>query len=315
MVDTSPLPVPVSALDNVLAITTGVHVTCAVTEDDDAWCWGLDWNGVLGTTEVDSGATTSTPLKVEFPEGVSIKDIVLSVGRDGPTACALSRAGSVYCWGSNGYGQVADGTTTHREMPTEVEGMSGGDRLSVGFYQFSLLKTEGSIHVWGNCEHCGCFGAEPVGGWDDCAGISCSMNPYEILSEDDGYAIADTASGVRGYAGFLDQSGSAWGWGRNAYGELGTGDNDGGDGLFCEVDGADWPYFEMPQQVALDVELTQVSFGHYHGCAIDVDGNAWCWGRNDDGELGIGRGNALDEFGGFECSFTPMKVLDPYGAE
>jgi serine/threonine-protein kinase len=34
--------------------------------------------------------------------------------------CALSEAGSVYCWGSNDRGELGDGTTTDRLQPTLI---------------------------------------------------------------------------------------------------------------------------------------------------------------------------------------------------
>jgi alpha-tubulin suppressor-like RCC1 family protein len=35
-------------------------------------------------------------------------------------ACAINSGGQLYCWGYNAYGQVGDGTTTDRSVPTLV---------------------------------------------------------------------------------------------------------------------------------------------------------------------------------------------------
>jgi alpha-tubulin suppressor-like RCC1 family protein len=40
--------------------------------------------------------------------------------------------------------------------------------------------------------------------------------------------------------------------------------------------------------VALARPVREIAAGSTHACAIDVDGAAWCWGTNDQGELGNG---------------------------
>jgi alpha-tubulin suppressor-like RCC1 family protein len=45
----------------------------------------------------------------------------------------------------------------------------------------------------------------------------------------------------------------------------------------------------VPDEVALqaiDLDRRTLAVGGYHSCAIDLAGAAWCWGANDDGQLG-----------------------------
>ena len=43
-------------------------------------------------------------------------------GNNSDHFCALNSDGTVFCWGSNEFGQVGDGSTTHRLVPVQVTG-------------------------------------------------------------------------------------------------------------------------------------------------------------------------------------------------
>lgn len=77
----------------------------------------------------------------------------------------------------------------------------------------------------------------------------------------------------------LASGGAAWCWGwGNYYGEL-------GDGTTSSR--------AVPARVAGNHVFTQISAGSDHTCALTAAGAAWCWGRNQDGELGDGTATAL----------------------
>jgi alpha-tubulin suppressor-like RCC1 family protein len=64
-------------------------------------------------------------------------------------------------------------------------------------------------------------------------------------------------------------------WGRNDVGELG--------------DGAASPFNNpVPVMVQGLPPVVQISAGQYQACAIDQSSNAWCWGDNNDGQVGDG---------------------------
>jgi alpha-tubulin suppressor-like RCC1 family protein len=54
-------------------------------------------------------------------------------------SCAMVAGGTVYCWGSNDGGQIGDGTTVGRPIPTLVPGTLGTAAIEAGDRHTCLL--------------------------------------------------------------------------------------------------------------------------------------------------------------------------------
>jgi alpha-tubulin suppressor-like RCC1 family protein len=66
-----------------------------------------------------------------------------------------------------------------------------------------------------------------------------------------------------------------WAWGDNNHGNLGT--------------GAGSPSVGVPAQVGTDADWAYVGaaqFAYNHACAAKTGGEIWCWGANNNGEVG-----------------------------
>ena len=99
---------------------------CGVTTSHEAWCWGNNDDGRLGGPSADtciSGSVTfacsTTPVAVSG--GIEFASVV--VGAD--HACGLAVDGSVFCWGSNEFGELGDGSTQGSPVPVPVRGLTG----------------------------------------------------------------------------------------------------------------------------------------------------------------------------------------------
>src|SRR5262249_29853478 len=105
-------PPPVPGLSGVAEVTAGNAYTSARLTDGTVRCWGVNGPGGLG-----GGATTArlTPPTVAGRSGVTE-----DTGGSGEPLGARLADGTARCWGSNGAGQLGDGTTTYRPAPTLV---------------------------------------------------------------------------------------------------------------------------------------------------------------------------------------------------
>jgi alpha-tubulin suppressor-like RCC1 family protein len=131
----------------VAAIEIGGSHSCAITTSGSAKCWGENTYGQLGD------GTTANKLTAVVVTGLTSGIATISAGGSvAPTsylACALTTAGKVKCWGSNGSGQLGDGTTTQRTIPIDVLGLASGiAAISAGSNHICSLTTSGGVKCW-----------------------------------------------------------------------------------------------------------------------------------------------------------------------
>jgi hypothetical protein len=100
-------PVTVQDLDNAVALSAAEEYACAVTSTGSVECWGqTNEYGQLGH---HPDSAQDRPMAVEsLPSGA------VAVTTGSRHACALLSDGRVFCWGSNYFGQLGDGSTSDR---------------------------------------------------------------------------------------------------------------------------------------------------------------------------------------------------------
>jgi hypothetical protein len=67
------------------------------------------------------------------------------------------------CWGRNDEGQLGDGTTSRRTVPTPVKGISNVVDVATGAVNTCAIVADGSVWCWGDNKH-GQLGIGSIGG-------------------------------------------------------------------------------------------------------------------------------------------------------
>jgi alpha-tubulin suppressor-like RCC1 family protein len=168
--------------------------------------------------------------------------------------------GNLWGWGTNGSGQLGDGTRTDKSSPIQtVAGGTNWKRVSVSNSTIGAIKSDGTLWMWG---------LNAYGHLGDNTTISRS-SPVQTVAG--GTNWKQVSCGANHSAAIKTDS-TLWLWGYDTYGEI-------GDNTVI--------FRSSPvQTISIGTNWKQVVCGFKHTSAIKTDGSLWCWGRNLKGQLG-----------------------------
>lgn len=255
----SPEPVGVTGLGSgATAIAAGDAHTCAVA-DGGVKCWGGNLSGQLG-----SGTKTNSLVPVDvagLAGGVGAVGAVAAVTAGANHTCALSSSGGVKCWGSNGTGQLGDGTTADGSVPVDVTGLASGvSAIAAGANHTCALTSGGSVKCWG-----GNYAGQLGSGTN-----TDSLVPVDVTnlgSEVSAIAAGGSQTCALTRDGLTESAVKCWG-------------SNLGDGTTASS--------SIPVDVSLGSVVTAIAVGSEHACALASDTGVKCWGLNNLGQLGTG---------------------------
>jgi len=235
------------------AVSAGWSHTCGVTMSGAAYCWGSNSSGELG-----DGSTTAHASPAPVAGGLRFAEVVTGAGNENYT-CGVTTGGTAYCWGSNRYGGLGDGTTVGHTSPAPVVGGLSFASLSAGTTTCGVT-TGGSAYCWG-------FNAFGQRG----DGTNSSVTAPQAVAGGLSFAVVSQY----GFATCGVTTGSAaYCWGRGDDGQLG--------------DGTSTVLMSLPAPVTGGIAFAAVRRGWFHTCGVATDGAAYCWGWDYWGQLGDG---------------------------
>jgi len=254
------LPAPVLGMGaDIRAVAMGVSRTCAVKLDGTVWCWGQNHAGALGQgVESDSYSEPRNPILAG--------QATLITARSAYSCAAMSNDGqgsadSVQCWGGNYHGVAGDGANSNRAKPTVVLDLPGDvTALAAGLEHMCAIASN-KLYCWGNNS-------------ESQLGVSLFSN------KNTAFAVPGVGNGplavAAGYAHtcVVNAAGAVLCWGRNNDGQLG--------------DGTQTKRVSATPALVLTANAATLALGERHSCATDTSGAVWCWGKNNQGQLGDG---------------------------
>jgi len=138
---TSYTPVRVTGGHAFRQVSTAGDQTCGVTTDFYAFCWGMNDFGQLGTGD-RMHRFTPTPVAGGLRFYQVDTGLLHTCGVSYPDRRA-------YCWGLNEFGELGDGTTGSRFVPTPVAGGLAFRHVSPGQDVTCAVTTAARAYCWG----------------------------------------------------------------------------------------------------------------------------------------------------------------------
>jgi len=141
------VPVTVPNITDAIVVAAGGQHTCAVLKGGAVQCWGYGQQGQLG-----SGTTNFAGPSYGSPTPVPVSGITnaVAVAAGLMFSCAILSDGTVQCWGSNGNGQLGDGTTTNRSVPVTLPNITNAIAVAAGDEHTCAVLSGGTVQCWGS---------------------------------------------------------------------------------------------------------------------------------------------------------------------
>lgn len=251
---------PVTAIaSGVAKVSAGGLHTCAVMTDGSLRCTGLNSIGQLGLGNQTNVSTFTQVGNAAIFANEKVIDVVAGLYH----TCATTQSKWLFCWGSNGSGELGiNAAGDFRTSPQYVD-LPGVESFGLGAWGSCALTAGGE--VW-------CWGLNASGQVGDGTTVQRNVPTKSVMYQEvTSLAVTERTR----YA--ITRSGDVYVWGDGSRGPVGTGQT--------QVN----PTWVPTLQDALSIAASNT-----HACAWQGNGDVSCWGDGQSGSLG--NGGTDDEF-------------------
>jgi alpha-tubulin suppressor-like RCC1 family protein len=300
------VPVPSASSACVKHIAVGQDSSCYLLTNGTVWCWGNNSNGTIGVDPTSSAMCpgnqkrgpapcVATPTEVQGLPDSSNPIIAIKVAES--HACAQAQDGTVYCWGSN------DRTNLGQcKSPTEL--VQSFTPLEVFYASVKLSDSADG----------GASAAGQTAVW------SCDeSSPLKVLPPDtNGNGTTMTVGGE--HTCVIDVNHKILCWGENTTAPVGG--QAGQD--FNTLPSVEGPLEVLGSTTTMlnQQSIVSVQAGDAFTCLLTGAQRVFCWGGNQDGELGTNgnpnttcTSNGTAPVGGCTWSASPSIIETASGVD
>ena len=146
-------PAQIGSESNWKTIYAGSGCIFATKSDNSLWAWG---NGSHGALAMNNDQGYSSPRQVGIAHDISTSYVYSTepgkIAAGGQTTAAIRTDGTLWVWGSNGEGQLAQnnsGTPNRRSSPIQVGGEDNWKQIAAANSALCAVKTDGTMWIWG----------------------------------------------------------------------------------------------------------------------------------------------------------------------
>ena len=256
-------PQMVSGISNAVQVSAGESFSCARLVSGQVMCWGYNGTGNLGTGNTSNSSVPVYVSGITNAVDIDCANMALqnsSNPNNQELTCAVLAEGTVWCWGTNGNGELGSNAGVSSSVPVQVPGITDAVDVEAAHSFACARRSNGHVSCWG-------YNAQ--GQLGNGSTSSSPTSPVEVTGLTDAVQLDLAYTSQGGLSCARRQNGSIVCWG--ALAALGM------------------QNATTPTTVPGAAASSTLALGYWDLCLVQSsDGTPRCWGANSNGQLGDG---------------------------